>query len=128
MDNQHPSSPQSSLTKPHQAPKMPIKRIWHGYTTPENADAYQETLFSSVIPGIEAKRIPGFRSIEVLRRDTDAEVEFITMMTFDSLQNVIDFQGADYEAAYVPAEAKRVLKHWDERCAHYKIEDVISYV
>lgn len=107
---------------------MPIKRIWHGYTTPENADAYQETLFSSVIPGIEAKRIPGFRSIEVLRRDTDAEVEFITMMTFDSLQNVIDFQGADYEAAYVPAEAKRVLKHWDERCAHYKIEDVISYV
>lgn len=101
---------------------MPVKRIWHGYTTPENADAYQHTLFTSVIPGIEAKKIPGYRSIEVLRRDRGEEVEFITMMTFDSLQNVIDFQGEDYEAAYVPAEAQRVLKRWDDRCAHYSVE------
>jgi len=107
---------------------MPIKRIWHGYTTQENADAYQRTLLTSVIPGIEAKNIPGFRSIEVLRRANGDEVEFITMMTFDSLQNVIDFQGEDYEAAYVPQEAQQVLKRWDDRCAHYDVEGLISYV
>lgn len=101
---------------------MSIKRIWHGYTTPENADAYQHTLFTSVIPGIEAKKIRGYRSIEVLRRTIGEEVEFITLMTFDSLQNVIDFQGEDYAAAYVPPEARRVLKHWDDRCAHYTVE------
>lgn len=106
---------------------MPIKRIWHGYTTPENADAYQHTLLNSVIPGIEAKRIPGFRSIEVLRRSHTNETEFITMMTFDSLQNVIDFQGEDYEAAYVPEEARQVLSHWDQRCAHYDVQEIRTY-
>ena len=54
---------------------MAIKRIWHGWTTPENADLYEDLLNSEVFPSIEAKRIPGYRSIELLRRDLDDEVE-----------------------------------------------------
>jgi antibiotic biosynthesis monooxygenase (ABM) superfamily enzyme len=106
---------------------MAIKRVWHGWTTPENADKYQNLLHNEVFPGIEAKNIPGYRSIELLRRDQDDEVEFITIMTFISLQNVIDFQGKDYARAYIPDAAKLVLKHWDQLSAHYELIESRKY-
>jgi antibiotic biosynthesis monooxygenase (ABM) superfamily enzyme len=104
-----------------------IKRIWHGYTTPDNAGAYQRLLDTVVFPGIEAKRIPGYRSIELLRREVDGEVEFTTVMTFDSLDNVIAFQGSDYEAAYVPEAARKILKRWDERSSHHQVVQARNY-
>jgi len=100
---------------------MAIKRIWHGWTTRENAQAYRTVLLGQVIPGIEAKSIAGYRGIEVLKRDLGSETEFITIMTFDSLQSVIDFQGEDYERCYVPDVAQDVLKRWDLRSAHYEV-------
>lgn len=106
---------------------MSIKRIWHGWTTLENADKYQELLHKEVIPGIEQKNITGYRSIEILRMDMDDEVEFITIMTFDSIQNVIDFQGEDYKQCYVPDAAQQVLKRWDTESAHYNAVSRISY-
>jgi antibiotic biosynthesis monooxygenase (ABM) superfamily enzyme len=104
-----------------------IKRIWNGYTTRENADAYERLLDSFVFPGIEAKKIPGYRSIELLRRDNGEEVQFTTIMSFDSLENVIAFQGPDYEAAYVPAEARKLLKRWDERSTHHEVRQTRNY-
>jgi len=104
-----------------------IKRIWHGWTTPENAETYQRLLHDTVFPGIEAKNIPGYSGIELLRRNAGHEVEFITVMTFDSIQNVIDFQGADYERAYVPDAAQKVLKRWDQISAHYDVEEIRKY-
>ena len=106
---------------------MTIKRIWHGWTTPENADLYETLLHNEVFPGIEAKNIPGYRSIELLRRDLGNEVEFITIMTFDSLQNVIDFQGENYQRCYVPDAAQKVLKRWDRISAHYESRVVRVY-
>lgn len=100
---------------------MTVHRIWHGWTTPENADAYARVLRTEVIPGIEAKEIPGYRGIEVLRRDRGDEVEFVTIMAFDSLQSVVDFQGDDYARAYVPDVARAVLKRWDSEAAHYEV-------
>ena len=106
---------------------MAIKRVWHGWTTLKNADKYQRVLLNEVIPGIEKKNIPGYRSIEVLRQDTDAEVEFITIMTFDSLQNVIDFQGEDYAKCYVPNVAQKILKRWDQYSSHYEFIEAKRY-
>ena len=106
---------------------MAVMRIWHGWTTHENADVYQSLLQSEVFPGIEAKNIPGYRKIELLRRDLDEEVEFITIMTFEALQNVIDFQGPDYEEAYVPDVARKVLKRCDETSAHYHVVETRDY-
>jgi antibiotic biosynthesis monooxygenase (ABM) superfamily enzyme len=99
-----------------------IKRIWHGWTTPENADAYRRLLFQEVRPGIEAKGIRGYRSMELLSRDLGDEVEFMTVITFDSLQDVIDFQGQNYQRAYLPGAAKAILSRWDEVCAHFEVE------
>lgn len=106
---------------------MAIKRVWHGWTTLENADKYQNILYNEVIPEIEAKKIPGYQSIQVFRRDLENEVEFVTIMTFDSLQNVIDFQGEDYTRCYVPDVAQKVLKHWDKHSAHYNTLQTITY-
>lgn len=100
---------------------MPVKRIWHGYAAGENADAYQSLLLQSIIPRIESRDIPGYRGIELLRLDRGTEVEFMTVMTFDSIEDVRDFQGADYERAWVPDDAQRLLARWDERATHYEV-------
>jgi len=100
---------------------MPIKRIWHGWTSPENADAYERVVLSEVFPGIEAKNIDGYRGVELLKRTLEDEVEFVTIMTFDGLQNVIDFQGEDYTKAYVPDTAQKVLKRWDKTAVHFEV-------
>lgn len=106
---------------------MTIKRVWRGWTTAENADAYEQVLGSHVLPSIEDKRIPGYLGIEVLRADLGDEVEFCTVMTFDSLQNVIDFQGRDYARAYVPEKAQAVLKRWDQASRHYEVREERRY-
>ena len=106
---------------------MAVKRVWHGWTTPENADKYQSLLKNEVFPGIEAKNIPGYQSIELMRRVHSDEVEFVTIMTFDSLQNVIDFQGEDYTRCYVPDAAERLLKRWDQFSAHYDVIEFRKY-
>ena len=104
-----------------------IKRLWHGWTTLENADIYQQLLHEQVFPSIEAKNIPGYLSIELLRRAHEVEVEFVVIMAFSSLQNVIDFQGEDYSRAYVPEEARKVLKRWDEHASHYEMKEIRRY-
>ena len=104
-----------------------IKRIWHGYTTPESADIYESLLKAEVIKGIEKKKIEGFRKIEVLRRPMGEEVEFITIMEFDTIESVKAFVGDDYEQCYVPEEARRVLKRFDERSQHYELRDCRAY-
>lgn len=106
---------------------MTVKRIWHGWTTPGNAEAYEELLHKEVFPGIEAKEIPGFRCVELFCRKLEGEVEFVTIMTFDSLDDVIAFQGKDYEKAYIPESARKILKRWDERASHYEAIEKRSY-
>jgi heme-degrading monooxygenase HmoA len=97
--------------------------LWRGWTTLENADAYQRIVQSEVIPGIEARRIPGFRHIDLMRRQRDDEVEFQTLMWFDSLDAIIAFVGEDYSVSHVPPQARAVLKRFDEHAAHYEVID-----
>ncbi len=98
-----------------------ICRVWRGWTTPENAAAYQRILTGEVIPAIEGRRIDGFRRIEMMRRDLGAEVEFSTIMWFDDIAAVRRFVGEDYEVAHVPPAARAVLKRFDQRSAHYEV-------
>jgi len=106
---------------------MAIKRVWHGWTTKENADKYQNILKKEVLPGIEAKKIPGYEKIEILRIELENEVEFVTIMTFASLQNVIGLQGEDYKRCYVPDVAQKVLKRWDQESTHYELIETRKY-
>ena len=106
---------------------MAIKRIWHGWTTLENADEYHQLLNDHVFPSIEAKSIPGYLGVELLRRNHENEIEFVTIMTFESLQNVIDFQGEDYSQCYVPDAAQKALKRWDKHASHYETLEHRNY-
>lgn len=106
---------------------MAIKRVWRGWTTKGNADTYQQVLLEEVIPGIEAKQIEGLKKFEVLRLDHAHEVEFMTMMTFESLAQVIALQGQDYTKAYVPEAAQKVLKRWDLELPHYELIETKTY-
>jgi heme-degrading monooxygenase HmoA len=95
-----------------------ISRVWHGWTTRENADAYETLLRDEVLPGIH--RVRGFKGAQVLRRDLRDEVEFVTITLFDSLEAVKQFAGEDYEAAVILPEAHRLLVRFDARSAHYE--------
>ena len=118
-----------------------ISRIWHGWTKPEKADAYEELLKREIFVGIRGRAIPGFQSIQLFRRDlgtepgspADAsasagvvEVEFITVMWFDSLESVRVFAGEDYEAAVVPPAARALLSRFDARSQHYEVKAAVQ--
>jgi heme-degrading monooxygenase HmoA len=100
-----------------------ICRLWRGWTTRENAGTYERIVRGQVIPGIEVRHIPGFRSIDLVRREREHDVEFMTLMWFDTLDSVKAFTGEDYEIAHVPAEARAVLMDFDKRSAHYEVLD-----
>jgi antibiotic biosynthesis monooxygenase (ABM) superfamily enzyme len=98
-----------------------IVRVWHGWTSPTNADAYERLLREEIFRGIAHRRIPGYGGIELLRRAAGSEVEFVTIMRFDSLDAVRAFAGEDVEAAVVPAAARALLARFDARSAHYEL-------
>jgi hypothetical protein len=100
-----------------------IVRIWRGWTTPANAAAYEKVLRDEVFPGIRNRGIAGFRDITVGRRDLVDEVEFVTIMRFDSIEDVVAFAGEDYSIAVVPPHARAVLSRFDEQSAHYDTID-----
>ena len=102
---------------------MTICRQWRGWTTAENAKRYERIVREKVIPGIEARRIPGFRHIDLMRRDAGDEVEFQTLMWFDSLDAIKAFVGEDYAVSHVPEAARAVLKRFEERAVHYEVID-----
>lgn len=98
-----------------------ISRIWHGWTVPGNADRYEALLRDEIFAGIQRRRIPGFQGIQLLRRDAGAEVEFVTIMLFESLDAVREFAGEDYEVAVVPQKARALLSRFDARSQHYEV-------
>jgi heme-degrading monooxygenase HmoA len=100
-----------------------ICRIWRGWTTATNADTYESVVRGEVIPGIEALRIAGFRHIDLMRRELDDGVEFVTLMWFDDIDSIKAFVGDDYEVSHVPSAARAVLARFDERSAHYEVLD-----
>jgi heme-degrading monooxygenase HmoA len=101
-----------------------ISRIWHGWTTPGNADKYEKLLKKGIFKGIRNRNLRGFRSIQLLRRNVVNEVEFVTIMLFDSFEAVREFAGEDYEAAVVPENARAVLSRFDGRSQHYEIRSM----
>jgi heme-degrading monooxygenase HmoA len=98
-----------------------IARIWRGWTTPEQADAYQQVVTTQVLPEIANRNLDGYHGTYLLRREIEGEVEFSTIMLFDSIDNIRAFTGEDYAVAHVPAAARAVLSRFDERSAHFEV-------
>src|SRR3954464_2780825 len=98
-----------------------IARLWHGYTNQENANAYEKLLRDEIFMDIGNTNIEGYKSIQLLRRNINDEVEFITIMLFESIDAVKMFAGDEYEKAVVPDKARAFLKRFDELSQHYQL-------
>ena len=99
-----------------------IARIWHGYTKPEHADAYEGMLKPELLPGIG--KIPGYRGGIVLRRPLGEETEFITIMVWESIEALRAVAGQNYAAAIVPEDRLKHLSRYDKESAHYEIRSI----
>jgi heme-degrading monooxygenase HmoA len=95
-----------------------ITRMWRGWTARENADAYQRFLLTELFPAM--REIPGFRGADVLRRDDDGEVGFVTLTRFDTLAAIRAFAGDDYETPVLEPTARSLLARYDERALHFE--------
>src|SRR4051812_28427275 len=93
-----------------------IARIWHGWTKPENADAYESHLVPELLPGLSAKK--GFQRSHLLRRAVGDEVEFIPIILFDSLDGGRALAGEDYGRAIIPADRLPLFTRYDSKAAH----------
>ncbi len=96
-----------------------IARIWHGYSTPENAASYEAMLKPELLPGLS--KVKGFEGSYLLRRDLGSEVEFITIILWDSIDSIKAVAGEDYETAVIPEERRQFLSRWDAKAAHYEV-------
>lgn len=99
-----------------------IARVWHGYTKPEHADAYEAMLKPELLPGIS--KVKGYRGSYLLRKEMGSEVEFITIILWDSIDTIRAVAGADYEAAVIPEERRQYLSRYDAKASHYQIASV----
>jgi antibiotic biosynthesis monooxygenase (ABM) superfamily enzyme len=104
-----------------------IARIWHGYTSLQNADAYESLLKEEIFVAIENKNIKGYKGIQLLRRNSGEEVEFTTIMWFDDIESVKQFAGENYEKAYIPASAGKILLRFDATSAHSEVRRDLRY-
>ncbi len=96
-----------------------VYRIWRGWTTKEKADAYEQLLRTDILPAIAERLTSGYHGARLFRRDVEEGVEFLTILTFDSLEIVRVFAGDDIERAHVPEKARALLHRFDQRAQHY---------
>ena len=96
-----------------------IARVWHGWTKAQDADGYESHLRPELLPGLS--KVKGFLGSHLLRRSVGEEVEFITIIFWDSLDTVRAVAGPDYETAVIPAERRKYLKRFDAKAAHYEV-------
>lgn len=96
-----------------------IARIWHGYTKPEHADAYEAMLKPELLPGISSAK--GYLGSYLLRRPLGNEIEFVTIILWQSIDALRAVAGPNYEAAVIPEERRKYLARFDAKAAHYDI-------
>ena len=97
-----------------------IARIWHGWTQRADAEAYEEMLRNEIFPSIAARNIEGYHGAELFISDDGDEVEFVTLLRFDSMDAVKEFAGADEGKPVIYPEAEALIARM-ERARHYRI-------
>jgi len=99
-----------------------IARIWHGWTSCENAEKYERLLREEVLLEIAKRSIPGYKGAEIfIREGENNEMEFITLLRFETLDGVKIFAGKNYEQPVIPPECRKLLNRHSEKSRHYRI-------
>jgi heme-degrading monooxygenase HmoA len=99
-----------------------VCRMWRGWTRPANAEAYDSYLKNELFPRVKQELgARGYRGFHLLRTNRGDEVEFVTMVWFDSLDAVRSFAGANYELPVISEKAHQLLSRHANRCEHYDL-------
>ena len=97
-----------------------IARVWRGSTKPgDDADAYENMLKPELLPGIG--KVSGYKGSHLLRREDGDEVEFVTIILWDSVEAIRAFAGPDYETSIIPEERRKYLSRHDAKAKHYEV-------
>jgi antibiotic biosynthesis monooxygenase (ABM) superfamily enzyme len=97
-----------------------IARIWHGWTKRADAEAYEKMLRNEIFPSITARNIQGYHGAELFIREDGDEVEFVTLLLFDSMDAVREFAGADEGKPVIFLKAEALITRM-EQARHYRI-------
>lgn len=97
-----------------------IARIWHGWTRPEDAKAYENLLRDEIFPSITAREIKGYHGAELFVCEDGDEVEFVTLLRFDSMDAVKEFAGPHASKPVIFPKAERLIMRM-EPARHYRI-------
>jgi antibiotic biosynthesis monooxygenase (ABM) superfamily enzyme len=97
-----------------------IARIWRGWTKPADAKMYENMLRSEIFPSIAARKISGYHGAELFIRENGNEMEFVTLLRFDSMEGVKEFAGADETRPVIYPGVEQLLTRM-ERSQHYRI-------
>jgi antibiotic biosynthesis monooxygenase (ABM) superfamily enzyme len=97
-----------------------IARIWHGWTKRVDAKTYESMLRDEIFPSIAARNIKGYRSAEFFIREDGDEIEFVTLIRFDSMDAVKEFAGSDESQPVIFPGVEKLLTRMD-RARHYRV-------
>ena len=100
-----------------------IIRTWKGWTTLKNAPIYEDLLINEVFPTVKSKGVDGLEKVSISTMVKNDEMEFFLVLQFDSLDSVKVFAGEDYEQAYIPDNAKRILSRYDITAQHFTLKE-----
>jgi hypothetical protein len=103
--------------------KNKIIRTWRGWTSLENALIYENMLINEVFPEVKRKGVEGLEKVSISTMQKNDEMEFFLVLQFDSLDSVKVFAGENYEQAYIPNNAKRVLSRYDKTAQHFTLKE-----
>jgi antibiotic biosynthesis monooxygenase (ABM) superfamily enzyme len=97
-----------------------IARTWRGWTKPADAKVYENMLRSEISPSIAARKISGYHGAELFIREDGNEMEFVTLLRFDSMEGVKEFAGADESEPVIYPKVEALLTRM-ERARHYRV-------
>lgn len=99
-----------------------VCRVWRGWTTVGHAQSYDDYLQKELFPRLDRELgSRGYRGYQLLRIARGEEVEFMTMLWFESIENVRSFAGENYEIPVISEKAKSLLAHFADRADHYQL-------
>jgi antibiotic biosynthesis monooxygenase (ABM) superfamily enzyme len=97
-----------------------IARIWHGWTKQADAKTYEKMLRDEIFPGIAARNIDGYRGAELFILEDGDEVEFVTLLRFDSMDAVKEFAGPNETKPVIFPGVEKLLTRM-ESARHYRV-------
>jgi heme-degrading monooxygenase HmoA len=96
-----------------------IARIWRGWTSREDAEAYVRYMREVAAP--DSLGTPGNRGFSVLHRPDGDREEFLTISLWESLDVIKAFAGAHIDQAVFYPEDERYLVERELTVSHFEV-------